>query len=679
MRTLSLIALVVTTVAVASPAQILRVDSVSVDSVWDGAGASTSRDCKVSFVPRGEGLVRIFVNVSVDSAKTWSFPKDSFTRLDTDGYFEAFEAGKKASIVVRILGADRKGVAISLTGHQDAPAIYSNPAPAHGLAAVLTPGQNAIVTIRTSLDCYLWKDSFQLGYCTLAKVYWDFYGDGTVDDSTTGAYVNDRIWHTTVPPVGQTRKTIIRALDKNGLWSSPDTLTVEFGLLMDGVYRSVASQYSSDGANWFNHWMIGDIVSDDAEKGGESPADISDLYVLRNFTAGEGNSIVAPQWQMPYEAIFLANRVVDSMPAVTMDAALKARTIAEAKFLRAWSYFILVRTFGDVPLAPHALFAADICQTRTPKAQVWSYIETDLTQAASALPEKSDYDVDDMWRASKGAANALLVKTYIYEKKFPEAEALAVQIISSLQYTLMANYADNFRLAQENGPESVFEIQYFVDPKDSWSNENGGQVFSVFRGSRDDAYFPGWGFDCPTQSLANEFEPGDVRKKTTILAAGDTLYKGTSAEQVYYPGSSPTGMSAGKYMLEYLGDSVPDMANAPANWRAIRYSEVLLFAAEASNENGNTAQALVNLNRVRARAGLAACTVTGKDSLRSAIYHERRVELALEGHRFWDVVRQGRGSQVFGSMGFVYGKNEIFAVPKTEIESCTRLTQNPGY
>jgi len=456
------------------------------------------------------------------------------------------------------------------------------------------------------------------------------------------------------------------------------------------AYGAIAWQYSVDNANWFNQWMIGDIVSDDAEKGGEGPADISDLEQLREFRANAQNTITGPQYQVPYIGIHRANLVITNVSDTgilsrsAISDSSRALIVAQAKFLRAWSYFILVKSFGDVPLdtlpiTSDQLIAQAECKPRTPKAQVWALIERDLSEAAAVLPEKSNMDLSmDAGRVTKGSANALLVKAYMYQGKFAPAEALADTIINSHEYLLQGNFADIFKLDNENGVESVFEIQYTEDPADSWNNADQGEAVSVFQAMRDSTYFTGFGFDCPTKSLADEFEPGDKRKKATIIAVGDTLYKGTAEQQIIKSLSSPTGMNAKKYLLE-IGEDVPDLTNAPNNWRAIRYAEVLLFHAEAANENGNAAAALVSLNKVRSRAGLLPVATMDKDSLRTAIYHERRVELALEGQRFFDVVRQGRGATVFGSMGFAKGINEIFAIPQIELDVCGSLRQNTGY
>jgi hypothetical protein len=464
---------------------------------------------------------------------------------------------------------------------------------------------------------------------------------------------------------------------------------------LTAAYGAIAFQYSLDNSNWFNQWMIGDIVSDDATKGGQGPADIADLQSLRNFNATTQNSIITSQYQVPYVGIFRANTVIDNvgdtnvLPRAAIGDSLRARYVGEAKFLRAWSYFILVKSFGGVPLVLHALSNTGVyCQPRATKDAVWAQIDSDLTQAAAVLPEKSQYDLTvDGGRATKGAANSLLAKAYLYQGNFVQAEAVASTVINSNEYILEGNYADNFSSGHEEGVESVFELEYTIDPADSWSNTNQGQLFSVFQGGRDDLYFPGWGFDVPTDNLISEFETGDPRLKATVIMPGDTLYGGArvvgdTAVDV------ATDRSVRKYLLENQESNggVPDMADAPAHWHAIRYSDVLLFHAEAANENGDAAAALVSLNKVRSRVHLAAVTTTDKASLRAAIYHERRVELACEGQRFWDVVRQGRGPAVFGSSdptapisGFVTGKNEVFAIPQIEIDVCGKLIQNQGY
>jgi hypothetical protein len=457
------------------------------------------------------------------------------------------------------------------------------------------------------------------------------------------------------------------------------------------VYDAASWQHNNDNSSWWNQWMLGDIVSDDAEKGGEGPSDVGELQQLKEFKANPSNSLVAIQWAMPYRGIYRANLVIDNVSDTTrllrtsISDSLRARLVGEAKFLRAWFYFILVKSFSDVPLVLHPLtsdqfLAGDACQARTSQDSVWKQIEKDLFEAASVLPEASM--ATDPGRATKGAANALLVKAYIYQAKFAQAEPLANTIINSGQYRLESKFENAF--INENGPESIFEIQYMEDPANSEDNADEGELFTVIQGMRDSTYFTGWGFDCPTANLDSAFEPGDKRRNATIIHVGDTLYKGTPAQQVVTSLSSPTHMNAKKYLLAYEGDEIPDMQNAPNNWREIRFADLLLFHAEAANENGNQVAALVSLNKVRSRAGLAGIPAgLSKDSLRTVIYHERRVELALEGQRFFDVIREdrvvlGRAAAVLGP-NFKANKNEVFAVPQIEIDVCGKISQNHGY
>jgi hypothetical protein len=664
-----------------APAQELRVDSVSVDSVWNSDSSWTlggaavnrkSRDCTVSFYARGGGIARIYVALSLDSGKTFSFAPESLKVLE--GYTDSLPIpiNEKQIITVRVLGGDRQGIAFRLTARQSAPKILGR---AKGLVLITTPGQNAMTTLTINSS----QASKYDGFCYFARTYVDASGDGVFEDSSAEKDPSTLTCNTAVPAPGQASRVIVKGKDRNGLWSAPETLSVEVGLVIDAAYRSIASQVGAGGSGFFNHWMIGDIVSDDAEKGGEAAADLAELLALRDFKTDAKNSIIAAQWYTPFESIFYANRIIDSLPHITMDAALRARNVAEAKFLRAWSYFILMRTFGDVPLLTHSLSFKGYCQARSPRAQLWAQIETDCKEAASVLPEKSGYALADQGRATKGAANALLVKAYIYQKNFIGAKSLADTLIASGQYSLEPMYADIFTLSHENGVESVFEFQYSTDTTYAvFTIENSGQIISVFQGLRSDPE-GGWGFDCPTQNLVNEFEAGDPRRGATIVAVGDRLRRGTPKEWIVTQATwTPTGYNAKKYLNEYHYPPTPILSN-PANWRAIRYSDVLLFAAEASNEVDNPTDALKYLNMVRSRVGLSAVVTTDKDSLRTAIFHERRVELALEGNRFWDVVRQGNGAAVFGARGFKAGIHEVFPIPQTAIDACNTLTQNSGY
>jgi starch-binding outer membrane protein, SusD/RagB family len=465
-------------------------------------------------------------------------------------------------------------------------------------------------------------------------------------------------------------------LDKEplGVESSATFLKTESQAILatNAVYDAAAWRLSQEVFEWF----LGDVVSDDAAKGGESAADWGEVQQLKDFRANPTNSLSFARWSEFYQGIYRANVVIGGVPAIDMEPKLRARLVGEAKFLRAFFYFQLVKTFGGVPLITHPLSPTEYCQARAPIQAVWAQIETDLKEAAEALPEKSAYPASDMGRATKGAANSLLAKTYIFQAKWADALAASAAVIQSGQYDLEPNYADIFKKAKENGIESIFEIQHIQVATSEYGDLNEGQETSIYQGSRNATYFTGWGFNLPTQDFVDEFESNDPRLKATVVFNGDILYEGTPAQQKADNGASTTGYAARKYMYEYQ-PIVPDVSNSPANWRSIRFADVLLFHAEAANELGNSTAALESLNRVRKRVSMPVVTATNKEELRNAIYHERRVELGLEGHRFFDLVRQGRAAAVLGKNGFIAGKHEYFPIPQLELDVCNKIVPNP--
>ncbi|MEI3798770.1 MULTISPECIES: RagB/SusD family nutrient uptake outer membrane protein [unclassified Chitinophaga] len=419
---------------------------------------------------------------------------------------------------------------------------------------------------------------------------------------------------------------------------------------------------------------IESLGSDDAEKGSNaSDASFLNKYDDFSVTATEGQ--ILDFWKGQYQEINFCNQVLDNIPAISMDDALKNRYLAEAKFVRAYAYFRLVRAFGDVPLRLKiAVDASEYNLPRTPKAEVWAAIEKDLTEAAAVLPPA--YPASDAGRATKGAALALHAKVAMYLKKWPDVLNYTNQVMG-LGYTLYPNYEQLFRIANENSKESIFEIQcqLILNSKDA-SNSQYSQIQGV-KG----VVGGGWGFNVPTQSLVSEYEPGDPRRDATIIFRGETTPEGD-----LIPPTGDNPMFNQKSYVPFRLFVTGYTEGADQNVRVIRYSEVLLMNAEAANEQGNTALALTSLNAVRARARgnnaaiLPDVTTTNKEALRNAIWHERRVELAMENDRYFDVIRQGRGAALFGTKGFVAGKNEVWPVPQNEIDiSAGTLTQNPGY
>ncbi|MDR3694283.1 RagB/SusD family nutrient uptake outer membrane protein [Mucilaginibacter sp.] len=414
--------------------------------------------------------------------------------------------------------------------------------------------------------------------------------------------------------------------------------------------------------------------SDDAEKG-SSPTDASFMNDFHFFTANSGEGQIADFWAGEYQTINFANQIVDNVPGINMDASLKARYLAEAKVIRAYAYFRLVRAFGDVPLRLHVpKTASEYNIPRTAKAQVWAAIETDLTDAASVLPQS--YSAADIGHVTKGAALALHAKAALYQKKWADVVTLT-NAVTALGYTLFPNYEQMFRTNNKNNSESIFEIQCMLIPNNPGaSNSQYSQVQGV-RGSTGG----GWGFNVPSADLAAAYETGDPRRDATIIFRGETTPEGD-----VIPASGDNPMYNQKSYVPFSLYVSGFNEGCQQDKIVLRYADVLLMNAEANNELGNAGPALISLEmvRARARAGNAAIlpkiTTTDQGALRTAIYNERRVELAMEFDRYFDVIRQGRGTAVFGSRGWKAGKNEVWPIPQNEIDlSAGTLTQNAGY
>jgi len=356
--------------------------------------------------------------------------------------------------------------------------------------------------------------------------------------------------------------------------------------------------------------------------------------------------------------------------------------LAQTRFLRAYYYFELVKWFGDVPLVvdQRILYGDQFEINRTPAVEVYAQMEIDLIYAIENLP----YTQAEEGRITKGAAQALLGKVYLYQEKFAESAAVLEDVINNGPYDLLVDYSTMFENDNENNIESVFEIQYTDQQGASFdcfqcSEGNISVGYSGPRAYTGPLFETGFSFNVPTQEAVDAFEEGDMRLETAIL---DIEAWAASTGATYGIGNEHTGYFNRKY-IPRQGDSNIGDANLtnPNNYRSIRFADVLLMAAEALNR-GNIDDNLARtyLNRVRERAfGNSDNNVaTSGASLTSDIYHERRVELVGEGHRFFDLVRTGRAASEID--GFQTGKNELFPIPSIEIElSGNRWEQNPGY
>lgn len=444
----------------------------------------------------------------------------------------------------------------------------------------------------------------------------------------------------------------------------------------NAVYTTLRSWHYHSGG-----FPILDIMSDDSHKG-SNPDDASNTVgPYDNFTHAATQDGLDRWWNALYEGIKRANVVIEKVPLIEMDGNTRNRYLAEARFLRGLYYFDLVRAFGGVPLVTNT--EPPLKVARSSAADIYVQIEEDLQFAITYLPLKNAYTANDAGRATQGAAQALLAKVFMFQQDFASAEPLLNAVISSGEYDLENDFYDANGPEGEHGVESVFEIGAIAN------DGGGGNQYANTQGVRGTPN-RGWGFNRPSIDLRNAFEASDPREKATIIELGDVI----DGITILGDGSTPdqtTDDSGNVLEMESYNRKVWIPGNSTStqfghNRRLIRYADVLLMAAEVLNENNKPVQALVHLNRVRerARAGntgiLPDVSTTDKTALRDSILLERRVELALEGHRFWDLVRTGKASEVLGPMGFEPGKHELLPIPQSEIDlSQGLLSQNPNW
>lgn len=419
----------------------------------------------------------------------------------------------------------------------------------------------------------------------------------------------------------------------------------------------------------FAHLAITQITSDDSDKG-SNPGDAAFLNDFSNFTFNSSAFILNDYWTGQFRGVNLANQVLTNVPDIEMDESLKERLLAEAKFFRAYHYFNLVRTFGGVPIYDGLPADGLYNIPRNTKEEAYVFIKKDLTEAMQVLP--ASYGADQLGRVTEGAAKGLLAKVHMYKSEWPEVLQLTQEIMG-MGYSLYGDYYELFRWQNEYNSEIIFEIQSTADGNCQSSSQY-GQVQGVR------AQF-GWGFNSPSEDLVAAYEENDVRQDATILFVGETTPEGDLITAGNDP-SNPTRYNQKIYVSSenYRRNNCAE--NADSNIIILRYAEVLLMNAEANLELGNYDAALESLNEVRNRAKLDDLTFESEAQLRSAIWHERRVELAQEGDRFFDLVRQGRAAEIFQALGkqFTPGVNEIFPIPANQISlSNNVLVQNPGY
>jgi hypothetical protein len=432
-----------------------------------------------------------------------------------------------------------------------------------------------------------------------------------------------------------------------------------------------------------------DIWANNSIVGAGGGTDGIETVDIANFVTTTDNAAALDIWRGPAPGILRANLVIENVPGMNINAEVKNRVVGEAKFLRGLYYFLLVQLFGDVPLITVGQTPDDdLRPARTSKDVVYNQIITDLKDAVQLLPDRAQYAAKDIGRASKGAAMGLLAKVYLTLKNYPEVIRLC-EDINTLQYQLNTDYSDNFNVRTENSIESLFEVQYIGKTSFGfWDNENQSSWLSTFMGPRNSNFVAGsYGWNQPTEEFVSAYETGDVRKAKTILYAGGPTFDGNTYQATY----STTGYNVRKFLVT-KGDS-PDYDTNPLNFPVLRFADILLMWAEALNESGRTndAQALATginaggpLNRVRLRAGLNNVQGLDQVALREKIRHERRMELAFEGHQWFDLIRYDNGAYAlnfFHNIGKTNAaaKHLLLPIPQRERDANPNLQQNNGY
>jgi hypothetical protein len=426
------------------------------------------------------------------------------------------------------------------------------------------------------------------------------------------------------------------------------------------------------------------IRSDDADKG-STPQDAPTQIEMDNFPVSPTNSLVSSLWSGYYDAISKCNIVLHEVGIDSLNTPENTKLVAEAqaRFIRGYAYFMLVRLFGGVPIIDTVLANVSSANVkRSSSAEVYSFIEQDLQFAAAHLP--LTWPPKFVGGATRGSANGMLAKVYLYEKKWQQAMDAAGQVISSGVYDLNTPYDKIFTESGENCSGSVFEIQAYADA--NHKTEFGCQ-YAQLQGVRGVGWANlGWGFNDPSPQLIAAYEPGDPREASTVLYCPSP--QPTRYGEVFPVEPDPT------YNMKVYTDpawrqKVGSQAGYWMNVRILRYSDVLLMYAEAANELGQTDWALAKLEMVRARARAGNANVlpeiTERDqaTLRKLIWHERRIELAMESERFFDIVRWGIADSVLhadGKTNFVSSRDDLLPIPQSQIDiSNGVLEQNPGY
>jgi hypothetical protein len=475
--------------------------------------------------------------------------------------------------------------------------------------------------------------------------------------------------------------------------------------------QALATSYVTLRTIYNNDFYLSEERSDNADID-NYPISVSqanlDRLALKYFTDDSNNTYNNNMYQYLYTGVSRANTIIGRLPlpaAAGIPDATKNEIRGEAEFLRALFYFKLVQYFGDVPFPLTEVTTADQAFIpRTPSATIYNQMIADLTDAIANLPVPAFVGGKQTGAATKGAATMLLADIYMTQLKYPQAEALLTSL-STMGYSLLPTYAAVFNTANKNSVESLFEIQY---EQGATAGQQSTFLYVFLPRVADSKLITNGvstvntagGYMLPTQNLINDYEPGDTRLDASIGVV-EGVYNGSLVMTVsavksiinYVPAAGKVGRAFDKKVL----NTVVTANNTEDDWPVYRYADALLLLAEAQNEQGKSAIALTSLNAVRARAfgnHSHDITTTDQTALRTAIMHERRVELAFEDHRWHDLQRTGTFVNVMNTFGAqlktlenwvpagafdVQPFRKIYGIPYAERLLNPQLTQNPGY
>lgn len=442
---------------------------------------------------------------------------------------------------------------------------------------------------------------------------------------------------------------------------------------------NAASNAAYNGLQTLNNanWKMQEIRADNAYTGRNEGG-----FDIDNFTLTKQDVIVADFWQVSYNTVFRVNIILDKIEGTEFSQEYKDRIIGQAKFIRALLYFDLVRCFGDVPLITNVISLSESYEAgRDVKEAVYQQIISDLEDAVALLPVAYESGAD-IGRATKGAASGLLGKVCLTNGEYDKAKSALEDVINSDQYQLLASYADIWKIENQNSKEIVFAIQY----SDGMGNGNSFNYYFAPQIADVDIY-QGSGLRMirPTAEIIRAFEEGDTRINPTLAPyyinpdSGDTI-------------NSP-------YFRKFLADQLNK--DGGQDWPILRYSDILLLYAEVLDLSGDTENAINYLNSVRSRAFngnqeklYAVSEITSSSQFRDLLLHERRVELSMENHRWFDLLRFNKAEEfmqseirvqsVEGETLQTYQINmqeyqRLYPIPAIEIEKNSKLTPNPGY